>query len=558
MNYIPSFCLDLEPDDNVRIQNEWPFGSSYLSMAQHQAFYHRQQQEHPSTQQQPVPDHFTVPLVAADDWGLTQALLDTSSLSPSSMSSLSSGLTFPAVTLDVPDLDPYGDLPATPSAGYTTSATPSSKPSTLVTSKTCLTFSNIFSNLDFFGLGKLNMLEDPTSPSDQLGLGTGAGRESSTSRRTSPGKEKASSPEQDVSSTSKVAEPKQHEFITAAHPSQFKDKMNMKKVRSRVMTDYVKKNESRRTAPTPNRPSSKPGRPKKARTSSGEPTSFPRPSITSAPDYSRISPPSSLPLQTIPLYAANPFSPTSLIVHSPSSKSASSSDSDTSLTHKQIVHRRYQQALDLLLGQRSPSGLWNRPELIELATQHFFDKEQQSPTPLRNFLGTRLDAFRTMPQASSRRVNVMRLKFSCTTTSYFPFFDRSFIITNILVGAKFFGTKSMGASWVPAMLHNRLAFLSTLCIAAAHEDAMHLRATDSDEMTAIKTEVTHLMIYEMRSVDNLEIMAILELLCSEIIRTGADESQLYMHSQSIMKFVKQKGGLENLGLKGDLAKFLTT
>ena len=115
----------------------------------------------------------------------------------------------------------------------------------------------------------------------------------------------------------------------------------------------------------------------------------------------------------------------------------------------------------------------------------------------------------------------------------------------------------MGASWVPAMLHNRLAFLSTLCIAAAHDDAMHGRTTDSDEMTAIKTEVTHL-IMQMRSVDNLEIMAILEHLCSEIIRTGADESQLYMHSQSMMEFVKQKGGLQNLGLGGDLAKFLTT
>jgi hypothetical protein len=116
----------------------------------------------------------------------------------------------------------------------------------------------------------------------------------------------------------------------------------------------------------------------------------------------------------------------------------------------------------------------------------------------------------------------------------------------------------MGASWVPAMLHHRLAFLSTLCIAAAHEDAMRGLTVDSDETTAIKTEVTHLMIYEMQSVDNIEIMAILELLCSEIIRTGADESQLYMHSQSIMKFVKQKGGLEKLGLGGDLAKFLTT
>ncbi|KAI9691892.1 MAG: hypothetical protein M1822_007965 [Bathelium mastoideum] len=515
MNYTPTFCLDLEPEDHWRPRNDWPYGHSYLSMAQHQAFYQNQQQQdqHPEGEQPPGADQFVLPYSAADDWSLTQALLEMSS--PSSMSSLSSvppGLTYSAVSLDGTDADPLNEVAPTPmtSATIAASAVPTSKPFPLFT--------------------------NTTSPSDRLGPGSARG--SSTSRRTSPGKEKASSPEQDASSSSKAPQPRQHEFITADHPNKFKEKTNMRKVRSRVMTDYVSKNESRRSASSqPTGTTTRSGRSKAARKSADEPTSYPRPSITSAPDFSRISPPTSLPIQTVPFFAFNPLSPGALVVHSPSSLSTSSSDSESSLTHKQLVHRRYQQALDLLLGQRSPTGLWTRPELIEIASRHFFDREQRHPTPLRNFLGTQLDAFRTMPQSSSRKVNVMRLKFSC---------------------AKFFGTRSMGASWVPAMLHHQIAFLSTLCIAAAHEDAMQLRTTDSEEMAAIKTEVTHRMIYEMQQVDNLEIMAILELLCSEIIRTGADESQLYMHSQSINKFVKQKGGLANLGLKGDLAKFLTT
>ncbi|KAL9090722.1 MAG: hypothetical protein Q9165_005210 [Trypethelium subeluteriae] len=508
-------------------------------MAQHQAaFYNRQsqqqqlqqqqqqQQQQSQQQQQQTPnpspqlanqqsapqDLVPVPYSAADDWGWHQALLEMSS--PSSMSSLGSmppGLTYSAVTLDGTEADPLVDLPVTSmtSATSTAGALPS-EPSSLFT-------------------------KESTSPNERLG--PGAGRGSTTSRRPSPGKEKASSPEKDVAASAKASAPKDLEFITAGHPSQFKDKRVMKKVRSVVMSDYVSKNETRRAASaSTGRPGPKAGSSKRSRTRSSETTSEPRPSITSAPE-TRVRPAMTLPIQTLPQFIPGQYSLDALIVQSPSSRSTSSNDSDISLVHKQLVHRRYQQALDLLLSTRSPSGLQIRPGLIEFASQQFFDREQRRPTPLRNFLGAPLDAFRTMPQSSSRKVNVAKLKFSC---------------------AKFFGTRAMGASWVPAMLHNRLAFLSTLCMAAAHDDAMQCRTSDSDEMTAIKTEVTHLMIYEMQSVDNLEIMAILEHLCSEIMRTGADESQLYMHSQSMMKFVKQKGGLQKLGLGGDLAKFLTT
>ena len=257
------------------------------------------------------------------------------------------------------------------------------------------------------------MSEESASPSDHLGPGTGRG--SSTSRRTSPGKEKATPPEQDVSSSSKISAPKDLEFITAGHPSQFKDKKTMKKVRSVVMTDYVSKNESRRSATTPTRGTATKSRAsKKPRNLSPETISRPQPSITSAPDYSRISPSITLPVhQAWQTFGPGSISPGALIVQSPSSQSTSSNDSISSLAHKQRVHRRYQQTLDMLLGQHSLSDLRTRSELIEFATRRFFDEERRQPTPLAHFLGASLDPFRTMPQSSSRKVNVPKLKYSC-------------------------------------------------------------------------------------------------------------------------------------------------
>ena len=144
MNYTPTFCLDLEPDDQTRPQTEWPYGYSYLSMAQHQSFYKRQQRQQPyqqdelPEQQQTGLEMASMPLSTADEWGYSQPMLDVSS--PSSISTIGSmppGLTYSAVTLDGPEAD-LVDLPATSmtSGGSTPSAILSSKPPSLFTSKT--------------------------------------------------------------------------------------------------------------------------------------------------------------------------------------------------------------------------------------------------------------------------------------------------------------------------------------------------------------------------------------------------------------------------------------
>ena len=62
-----------------------------------------------------------------------------------------------------------------------------------------------------------------------------------------------------------------------AHPGQFTDKTNMKKIRPPAVTDHVKKNKSPGTASTLVPGKSRRGRPKKSGTPSSEPTSYPQP-----------------------------------------------------------------------------------------------------------------------------------------------------------------------------------------------------------------------------------------------------------------------------------------
>jgi hypothetical protein len=139
-HYVPTFCLDLEPTDPTRPRDDW----SYLIMAQHQAYFNRQQQQ--QEQQEHEQPHFSqanssgpisLPSSVADDWDLTQAMLEISS--PSSMSSLSSmppNLTSSVIqTLDGPDPSFPLHWPANHSSSAGSGTTLLSKPASVYTSK---------------------------------------------------------------------------------------------------------------------------------------------------------------------------------------------------------------------------------------------------------------------------------------------------------------------------------------------------------------------------------------------------------------------------------------
>ena len=118
------------------------------------------------------------------------------------------------------------------------------------------TTSNVLLNTD----QKLKASENSASPSDYHF--SSARHASTTSRRTSPDKEKATPPEQDMSSSFKSCTPRAKEFISVSNHSQFRDRSAMLKVRSRVMSDYVSKSESRRAGLELLKPAQTPSSPK--------------------------------------------------------------------------------------------------------------------------------------------------------------------------------------------------------------------------------------------------------------------------------------------------------
>ncbi|OCL14485.1 hypothetical protein AOQ84DRAFT_221276, partial [Glonium stellatum] len=153
--------------------------------------------------------------------------------------------------------------------------------------------------------------------------------------------------------------------------------------------------------------------------------------------------------------------------------------------------------------------------------------------------GTPLDPFRTMPQVAHPQVSVEKLKFHCS---------------------RVFGTKAMGLSWVPALIKTRHAFLSTLCIASTHRDATKYRPTESYETLALRQEVIHLIQQSILNphtcTDDSTIIALVQLICSEMI--NGEEKMLEYHEGGMETMVKLRGGLEKLGVGGELASILTS
>ena len=118
----------------------------------------------------------------------------------------------------------------------------------------------------------------------------------------------------------------------------------------------------------------------------------------------------------------------------------------------------------------------------------------------------------------------------------------------------------MGLSWVPALIRSRHAFLSTLCIASTHLDATNNRPTESIETIVLRQEVIHLisrsLLNPLTRIDDFTIIALVQLICSEVV--SGNEIHLQYHEDGMEKMVKERGGLERLGVGGELASILTS
>jgi hypothetical protein len=176
--------------------------------------------------------------------------------------------------------------------------------------------------------------------------------------------------------------------------------------------------------------------------------------------------------------------------------------------------------------------------LIELPRPYDDDGRElpyvRNPYPLFVSFGQNVDPFKTMFQSSYPRVSVEQMKFLC---------------------ARFFGTKAMGRHWIPTVLSAPHTFLSTLCCASAHLDAILDRATESVETSLLRQEVIHLisqnMLHPDRKVDELNITSTIQLIVCEII--GREEISLKINENGIEQMILLRGGLNHLHMNGYLA-----
>jgi hypothetical protein len=163
--------------------------------------------------------------------------------------------------------------------------------------------------------------------------------------------------------------------------------------------------------------------------------------------------------------------------------------------------------------------------------------DHTSPSPFQS-IGKALDPFRAMFQAQSPRVSVEELKFYCSRA---------------------FGTRAMGQHWIPTLVKSPHAFLSTLCIASSHHDAVHNRQIESVQTTALRQEVIHLIhqniLNPQAKTDDFNVIALTQLIVSEII--VGDETSLAYHEKGVEAMVDSRGGLRQLGVNGRLASTLS-
>jgi hypothetical protein len=139
-----------------------------------------------------------------------------------------------------------------------------------------------------------------------------------------------------------------------------------------------------------------------------------------------------------------------------------------------------------------------------------------------------------MYQSRNTHVNVEALKYKC---------------------AKYFGTEGLGKYWIPECLKHPHTFLSTLYMAAAYDDVVYSREVESLETAALRQDVIHFvggyLTNQEQSVADHNIIAVSQLILGGVIsRTEAD---LRYHQAGIATMIKQRGGLDNLGVNGELA-----
>ncbi|KAG9186977.1 hypothetical protein G6011_10085 [Alternaria panax] len=191
----------------------------------------------------------------------------------------------------------------------------------------------------------------------------------------------------------------------------------------------------------------------------------------------------------------------------------STSNSDTQVARQSTLPQR-PIVVPIVVGRIYPFDIYQVPELFSL--------------------GKGLDPFGTMYQSRDSRVNVERLKFKC---------------------AGYFGTAGLGRHWIPVCLNYPHTFLSTLYMASAYDDVIQNRKVESLETVALRQDVIHFVSEHLtdreQRVADYNIMAVSQLILGDVISRA--EAGLDFHQSGIAAMIRQRGGLDKLGVNRELA-----
>ena len=163
-------------------------------------------------------------------------------------------------------------------------------------------------------------------------------------------------------------------------------------------------------------------------------------------------------------------------------------------------------------------------------------------------LGFKVSPYHTWLQSANTAVDLEKLKYAC---------------------GRRLRSCSMAKSWLPILIRARHSFLSTICISAAHDEAMQRIVFGSESLSprgskkavvyerlAVKSEVIAMINACLNDPDQMisdsTIIAVLNIFNSEII--GCDADALETHQQGLTKMISMRGGLDKLGVLGHLAR----
>jgi hypothetical protein len=359
------------------------------------------------------------------------------------------------------------------------------------------------------------------------------------------------------SATSRPAQPpplqKQDSFrfLVTTNPTQFKNKMVMRENRKHVMNDFLRK-ERRKTPGTRDIRAEGPAEVEKRRRTESDSRKARKSRNLAAPGHV-------LETGVLTPQSSNDGASSSLLYGSDTEGTVMSLASRTA-SH---VSRRAESTMALI-----PRSVVDDVEEVEhpmcnsggdernlhpgSCSCNWSEQEGRglSVPDLFSVLGFRVSPYHTWLQSANTAVDLEKLKYAC---------------------GRRLRSCSMAKLWLPNLIRARHSFLSTICISAAHDEAMQRIVFGSESLSprgskkavvyerlAVKSEVIAMINASLDDPDqrfsDATIIAVMNIFNSEII--GCDTSALKVHQKGLNEMISMRGGLDKLGVVGHLARTL--